>query len=64
MNLKERLKNGERVFGTMVRCQRDPAYCIIAKDAGMDFILFDCEHGIYSPGRRYMICFKWPMRWG
>lgn len=48
MNLKERLNNGERVFGTMVRCQRNPAYCIIAKDAGMDFILFDCEHGIYS----------------
>lgn len=48
MNLKEKIKNGERVFGTMVRIQRNPAYCILAKDAGLDFIMFDCEHGIYS----------------
>jgi len=48
MNLKERLKNGETVYGTMIRLQRNPAFCIIAKDAGMDFIMFDCEHGIYN----------------
>ena len=48
MTLKERLKNGERVYGTMVRLQRNPAYCILAKNAGLDFILFDCEHGQYN----------------
>ncbi|MBQ6322864.1 MAG: 2,4-dihydroxyhept-2-ene-1,7-dioic acid aldolase [Lachnospiraceae bacterium] len=48
MTLKERLRHGERVYGTMVRIQRNPAYCIIAKNAGMDFILFDCEHGNYN----------------
>lgn len=48
MTLKERMNNGERVYGTMVRLQRNPAYCILAKNAGMDFILFDCEHGIYN----------------
>ena len=48
MTLKERLKNGERVYGTMVRIQRNPAYCIIARNAGMDFVLFDCEHGNYN----------------
>ena len=48
MNLKEKLKNGETVYGTMIRLQRNPAFCIVAKDAGMDFIMFDCEHGIYN----------------
>ena len=48
MNLKERLKAGEKVFGTMVRIERNPAFCIIAKEAGLDFILFDCEHAAYN----------------
>ena len=48
MNLKEKIKNGETVYGTMIRLQRNPAFCIVAKDAGMDFIMFDCEHGIYN----------------
>lgn len=48
MSIKEKLNKGERVFGTMVRIQRNPAFCILAKDAGLDFIMFDCEHGIYS----------------
>lgn len=48
MTLKEKLNNGERIFGTMVRGQRNPAFCILAKDAGLDFVMFDCEHGIYS----------------
>lgn len=48
MTLKEKLNSGERVFGTMVRLQRNPAFCILAKDAGLDFVIFDCEHGIYS----------------
>lgn len=48
MNLKEKLNSGERIFGTMVRLQRNPAFCILAKDAGLDFVMFDCEHGIYG----------------
>lgn len=48
MNLKERIRNGETVYGTMVRIQRNPAFCLIARDAGLDFFMFDCEHGIYN----------------
>lgn len=48
MNLKERLKNNERVYGTVVRIQQNPAICTVAKDAGLDYLLFDCEHGIYN----------------
>ena len=35
MNLKERIRNGETVYGTMVRIQRNPAFCLIARDAGI-----------------------------
>ena len=48
ITLKERIRNGETVYGTMVRVQRNPAFCLLARDAGLDFIMFDCEHGIYN----------------
>ena len=48
MNLKEKLKAGEKVYGTMVRIQRNPAFCIVAKECGLDFVLFDCEHAAYN----------------
>ncbi len=48
MNLKERLKAGERVYGTMVRMERNPAFCIVAKECGLDFVMFDCEHAAYN----------------
>ncbi len=48
MNLKEKLKAGQKVYGTMVRIERNPAFCIIAKECGLDFIMFDCEHAAYN----------------
>ena len=42
------LRNGERIVGTMVRMVRNPAIAQIAKAAGLDFIMFDMEHGPFS----------------
>ncbi len=44
----EKLREGKRVVGTMVRMVRNPAVAQIAYHAGLDFILFDLEHGTYS----------------
>jgi 2-keto-3-deoxy-L-rhamnonate aldolase RhmA len=44
----ERLKNGEKIRGTLVRMIRNPALVMTAKAAGLDFLLFDMEHGPYS----------------
>lgn len=44
MNLKERMSKGERICGTMLRIERNPAVAFIAKNAGLDFFMFDCEH--------------------
>jgi 2-keto-3-deoxy-L-rhamnonate aldolase RhmA len=44
----ERLKNGEKIRGTLVRMIRNPAVVMTAKAAGLDFLLFDMEHGPYS----------------
>lgn len=48
MNLKERLLAGERVVGTMLRIARNPAVFYLAKNAGLDFLMFDCEHSNYG----------------
>jgi 2,4-dihydroxyhept-2-ene-1,7-dioic acid aldolase len=48
MNLKEKLQAGQKVYGTMIRIARNPAVCCLAKNAGLDFVLFDCEHSGYS----------------
>jgi 2-keto-3-deoxy-L-rhamnonate aldolase RhmA len=42
------LRNGERKVGTMLRLVRDPAIARIAKNAGLDFVMTDMEHGAYS----------------
>jgi 2-keto-3-deoxy-L-rhamnonate aldolase RhmA len=47
MAVKE-LRNGNRIVGSMVRMVRNPAIAQIAKHAGLDFIMFDLEHGPYS----------------
>ena len=31
-----------------MRIVRNPAVCLLAKEAGLDFIMFDCEHGNYT----------------
>ena len=47
-SVKERAMSGERVCGTMLRLVRSPAMMLIAKNAGLDFVMFDCEHGAYN----------------
>ena len=48
MTAVERLKNGECIKGTLVRMIRTPAVSLVAKAAGLDFLLFDMEHGSFS----------------
>jgi len=43
-----KLRGGERIVGTMVRMTRNPAIAQIAKEAGLDFIMLDMEHGPYT----------------
>ena len=44
----QKLREGKRVVGTMVRMVRNPAIAIVAKNAGLDFIMLDLEHGPYT----------------
>ena len=48
MQLKEKLMNGQKIAGHMLRVIRTPAVMIMAKNAGLDFLMFDCEHGHYN----------------
>ena len=43
-----KLRKGERIVGTMVRMIKTPAVALAARDAGLDFIMIDMEHGSYS----------------
>ena len=46
---KRRLKNSlAPIAGTMVRMVRHPGICLIARQAGLDFIMVDMEHGSTS----------------
>ncbi len=42
------LKQGRRIVGTMIRLVRNPAIARVAAHAGLDFVMFDMEHGPYS----------------
>lgn len=44
----EALRGGKRIIGTMIRLVRNPAIARVARNAGLDFIMFDMEHGPYS----------------
>lgn len=48
MNLKEKMLSGKKILGTMLRVVRNPGICCFAKHAGLDFVMFDCEHGNYN----------------
>jgi 2-keto-3-deoxy-L-rhamnonate aldolase RhmA len=48
MNLKEKLLSGKKIYGCMIRIVRNPAICLIAYNAGLDFIMFDCEHSNFT----------------
>ncbi len=42
------LKQGGRMVGTMIRLVRNPAIVRVAGQAGLDFVMFDMEHGSYG----------------
>ncbi len=46
--LKQRILNGEKIFGSMIRIVRNPALCQIAKNGNLDFVMYDCEHADYT----------------
>lgn len=48
MNLKQKILSGRKVYGTMIRLQRNPAVVFYAKNAGLDFLMYDCEHGAFN----------------
>ena len=48
MRIKERLKNGQAVFGTFVKIN-SPAVVKILNWADFDFVIIDCEHSSFSP---------------
>ncbi|MFQ9679658.1 MAG: HpcH/HpaI aldolase family protein [Ruthenibacterium lactatiformans] len=56
--LKERLKNGEQVLGTMVTTFASPDIAKILQSCGFDFFIVDCEHG-RSPRARRRTSLRW-----
>ncbi len=48
MSLKEKLMTGQKIYGTMLRVVQNPAVCYLAKNSGLDFVMYDCEHAAYS----------------
>ena len=47
MELKELIKQ-QKAKGVLVKALAHPSLVIMAQDCGMDFILYDCEHGVLS----------------
>lgn len=47
-HIKQRLKNGGTVIGTMVQEMRSPSIAQVLKAVGYDFFMIDMEHGSYS----------------
>ena len=44
----EDLKAGKRAVGTMVRFVRNPSVAWMVKNGGLDFFMYDVEHGAYD----------------
>ena len=47
MSLKEKIGK-QKIAGTMLRIVRNPAIMYLAKNAGLDFVMFDCEHSHFN----------------
>ena len=47
-SLKERLRNGEQLLGTMVTTFVAPDIAKILQVCGFDFLIVDCEHGAFT----------------
>ena len=48
MGTVNKVRSGEKIAGTMLRVVRNPAIIYLAKHAGLNFIMFDCEHAEYT----------------
>ena len=48
MSLSTQLTTGKPVFGTMLRILRNPAAMILARHAGLEFVMLDMEHSPYT----------------
>lgn len=46
--IKERLKNGEQLLGTMVTTFTNPDIAKILQNCGFDYFIIDCEHGAFT----------------
>ena len=46
--VKQRLKDGETIIGTMIQEVRIPSIAQILKQSGFDFFMIEMEHGSYS----------------
>jgi len=44
----QKLREGKKAVGTMVRMTRNPAVATMAHNAGLDYIMLDLEHGPYT----------------
>lgn len=47
MTLKERMLS-EKLYGSFIKIITNTSITILAKNAGMDFLFYDCEHGMYT----------------
>lgn len=47
MGLKARMLQ-ERLYGCFIKISRDPAITLLAKEAQLDFLFYDAEHGMYT----------------
>jgi 2-keto-3-deoxy-L-rhamnonate aldolase RhmA len=48
MFLKEKIGTGYKAAGCMMRAVRNPLVAVLARQAGLDYVMFDCEHGNYD----------------
>ncbi|MFA7672017.1 MAG: aldolase/citrate lyase family protein [Sphaerochaetaceae bacterium] len=44
----QKVKEGKRIVGTMLRLSKNSAVALLAKNAGLDFIMPDMEHSTYN----------------
>lgn len=47
-NLKEKLLNGKKIYGMMIRVLRNPAGVQLIANNGLDYFMLDCEHSNYN----------------
>jgi 2-keto-3-deoxy-L-rhamnonate aldolase RhmA len=47
MRIKEKMLN-EKLYGCFIKILTNPSITILAKNAELDFLFYDCEHGMYT----------------